>query len=392
MPPDQLVHHVVAHIADDCRDVGGAHELDALLEDGLALVVDDVVVLQEVLADLEVALFNAPLTGFERLVHPRVNNGFPFLNAEPTHDCVEPVGGEDAQKIVFQADIEFRLAGIALAAGTAAQLIVDAPAFMALGAEHIEPARIKRAFLLGFDIGDDLPTERGDLVRRLIPFERRLEAHLNVAAQLNVGAAAGHVGGDGDRARHAGLRDDGGFLFVVTRVQHLVRDAALFQEARQIFRLLDRDRADQHGLAATVRLFDVGDDGFVFLFRGPIDLVVDIDALDFAVGRDFNHVELVDIAEFGGFRGGGAGHAGELVIEAEVVLECDRRQRLVFRLDVDAFLGFDRLVEAFGQAPAMHHAASEFIDQNDFVVLNDVVLVALEQLVRAQRLISVVHQ
>ena len=48
---------------------------------------------------------------------------------------------------------------------------------------------------------------------------------LGVAAEQDVGAAAGHVGGDRDRALAAGLRDDLGFLRVVLRVQHDVRDA-----------------------------------------------------------------------------------------------------------------------------------------------------------------------
>ncbi len=73
------------------------------------------------------------------------------------------------------------------------------------------------------------------MIRRLVALvsQRRLHAHVEVAAELNVGAAAGHVGGDGDGARHAGLRDDGGFLLVMARVQHLVRDAALLQQVRR---------------------------------------------------------------------------------------------------------------------------------------------------------------
>jgi hypothetical protein len=46
------------------------------------------------------------------------------------------------------------------------------------------------------------------------------------------------------------------------------------------------------------------------------------------------------------------------------------------------FLGFERLVQAFRVAPARHHAAGELVDDDDFAVLDDVVLVALEQLVR----------
>jgi hypothetical protein len=56
------------------------------------------------------------------------------------------------------------------------------------------------------------------------------------------------------------------------------------------------------------------------------------------------------------------------------------------------FLGFERLVQAFRIAAARHHAAGEFVDDHDLAVADDVVLVALEQLVGAQRLVDVVDQ
>ena len=103
------------------------------------------------------------------------------------------------------------------------------------------------------------------------------------------------------------------------------------------------------------------------------------------------HLELVDVDEFVGFGQRRAGHAGELLVHAEIVLEGDRGQRLVFRLDRLVLLGFQRLVQAFRIAAARHHAAGEFVDDDDLAVADDVVLVALEQLVRAQRLVDVVH-
>ena len=45
------------------------------------------------------------------------------------------------------------------------------------------------------------------------------------------------------------------------------------------------------------------------------------------------------------------------------------------------FLGLERLVQAFRVAAARHHAAGELVDDDDLAVLDDVVLVALEQLV-----------
>ena len=53
--------------------------------------------------------------------------------------------------------------------------------------------------------------------------------------------------------------------------------------------------------------------------------------------------------------------------------------------------GLQRLMQAFGIAPARHHAAGELVDDDDLAVAHDVVLVALEQLVRAQRLVDVMH-
>ncbi len=55
------------------------------------------------------------------------------------------------------------------------------------------------------------------------------------------------------------------------------------------------------------------------------------------------------------------------------------------------FLGFERLVQAFRIAPARHHAAGEFIDDDNLVIADDIVLVALEQLVGAKRVVEVMN-
>ena len=106
---------------------------------------------------------------------------------------------------------------------------------------------------------------------------------------------------------------------------------------------------------------------------------------------NFQHFEIVDVLEFLGLGQRRAGHAGELLVHAEIVLEGDRGQRLVLRLDRLVLLGLERLVQAFRIAPARHHAAGELVDDDDLAVAHDVVLVALEQLVGAQRLIDVMH-
>ena len=85
----------------------------------------------------------------------------------------------------------------------------------------------------------------------------------------------------------------------------------------------------------------------------------------------------------------GAGHARELVVEPEVVLEGDRGERHGLVLDAQALLGLDRLVQALRPAPAGHLAARELVDDHDLAVLDQVVAIALVERVRAQGLLEV---
>ena len=56
--------------------------------------------------------------------------------AEAVEDLVDPVAGEQADEVVLGGEEEARLAGVALAAGAAAQLVVDPARLVALGADR----------------------------------------------------------------------------------------------------------------------------------------------------------------------------------------------------------------------------------------------------------------
>ena len=76
---------------------------------------------------------------------------------------------------------------------------------------------------------------------------------LGIAAEDDVGAAAGHVGGDGHGVLAAGLGHDFGLALVVLGVEHLVLDAPLVEHRREPLALFDRHGADQHRPAALLR-------------------------------------------------------------------------------------------------------------------------------------------
>ena len=73
-PRHHVGDHLAAHVGDRLGDVGGAHDLPALLVDHLALGVHHVVVFEEVLADVEVARLDLLLRLLERPVDPRMDD------------------------------------------------------------------------------------------------------------------------------------------------------------------------------------------------------------------------------------------------------------------------------------------------------------------------------
>ena len=89
-----------------------------------------------------------------------------LFHAEPQHQVLHALAAEDAQQVVLQREEETRAAGIALAAGAAAQLVVDAPRFVPLGGDDVQAAQ--RDHFVVLRVGLRLET-RVDLVPPVAP-------------------------------------------------------------------------------------------------------------------------------------------------------------------------------------------------------------------------------
>ena len=137
----RLVDEAGDHVADRVRDVRRLEQLVALLVDHAALVVGDVVVFEQLLPDVEVARLDAVLRLRDRAVDDRMLDRLAFGHLEPLHDRAQALAAEDAQQRILERQVEARRPGIALAAGAAAQLVVDAPRLVALGADDVQSAR-----------------------------------------------------------------------------------------------------------------------------------------------------------------------------------------------------------------------------------------------------------
>ena len=215
-----------------------------------------------------------------------------------------------------------------------------------------------------------------------------------VAAELDVDAAAGHVGGDHHLALAARLGDQLALSFGVLGlgVEDRVLDPVALERLGDHLRDLDRDGADQDRLALFVAADDFVEHRFPLAVFGFEDLVVVVGADHRLVGRDLDDRDLVDLHELGRLGEGGAGHPGELVVEAEVVLQGDRRQGLVLLADRHALLRLDRLVQALRPAPALEDAAGELVDDHHLAVDHRVVVVFLVERLGLQRLDQVVDE
>ena len=151
--------------------------------DYLALLVEDIVVLEQALANRVILLLDLLLRGFDGAIEKRVLQFLALLHRSLHQAGREVALQEQAHEVILEREEELGESGVSLAGAAAAQLAVDAPGFVALGADHVEAALLADAF-----------------------------------AQLDVGSAAGHVGRDRDGALQARPAHDLGLLLVELRI------------------------------------------------------------------------------------------------------------------------------------------------------------------------------
>src|SRR5256884_3160233 len=203
---DQVLGDALGQLERVAPQVVAREEVAPARVDHLALLVEHVVVLEEVLADVEVVRLDLLLRVADGARDEAVLDRYALLHPEPLHQVLHPVGAEDAQQVVLQREVETRRAGVALPAAAAAQLVVDPARLVPLGAEDVEAAGgDHQLVLLGAGLLvllEDLLVARFVLLRRLLELladllDRgdvlgavRLVAPLGGAQRLLVGAAS----------------------------------------------------------------------------------------------------------------------------------------------------------------------------------------------------------
>ena len=93
------------------------------------------------------------------------------------------------------------------------------------------------------------------------------------------------------------------------------------------------------------------------------------------------HIQAVDLFEFSRFCLRSPCHAREFVVHAEIILEGDRGERLVFPLYLYAFFRLKRLVQAVRIAPSGHKTAGKLIYYDNLTILDHVAHVLIKEIV-----------
>ena len=117
--------------------------------DRFALLVHHVVVFEQVLARLEVLGFDGHLRVLDAPRNQLGLDGNSLGHAQAIHQRLDALAAEHAQQIVFERKEKAGRAGIALASGAAAELIINAPRFVAFRAENVQTAESDHFIVLG---------------------------------------------------------------------------------------------------------------------------------------------------------------------------------------------------------------------------------------------------
>src|SRR3989338_6718869 len=178
---------------------------------------------------------------------------------------------------------------------------------------------------------------------------------------------------------------------VVFGVEHLVRDALAAQVVGEELVLFDRHGADEDRLALLVELFYLARQRLKLALLGLEDKVVVVLAHHSAVGRHLDDLQPVHFVKLLTAGLGRAGHASQLVVQAEVVLVGDARKGPALLLDRHALLGLDGLVEPLAPTAARLQPAGKLVDNDHLAVFDHILLVFVEERLGAHGGLQVVH-
>ena len=98
--------HILAHRGDCLGDAVAVQQVVALLIDHLALIIGDVVVLQQLFTDIEVVRLDLALRILDRATNPGMFDRLALLHAQLLHQPGHFFGSENTHQAVFHRQVK----------------------------------------------------------------------------------------------------------------------------------------------------------------------------------------------------------------------------------------------------------------------------------------------
>jgi len=172
------------------------------------------------------------------------------------------------------------------------------------------------------------------------------------------------------------------------RIQYVVRNLTKGKHLAQHFRDFDRSSTYQYRTACLHHLLDFFDNSLILFTLGLIHPVIHINTGNRTVGRDYYHIQFVDVPEFTRFGFCCTGHTCQLVIHTEIILECNRCKSLGSSFHLHSFFGFYSLMQAIAPATSFHNTAGLFVNNLHLTVHDYVIGIFFEHRVCLQQLVD----
>ena len=175
-------------------------------------------------------------------------------------------------------------------------------------------------------------------------------------------------------------------------IQNVVLNAALRKNARNTLGVVNRNGTNQHRLTILMTLFDVSYNSLELSINGAIDQVIKILTLNRAIRWNNLNRNVVNLTELCVLSHCSTSHTRELVIHEEVILERNSCQSLVFFTYLNVLFCLDCLVKTLRIATAFHNTTSKLVNNLNFTVNDNILLVTMEHVLSLQCLLQVIYQ
>ena len=204
---------------------------------------------------------------------------------------------------------------------------------------------------------------------------------LGLVIKLNIRSSSCHVGSYGNGSVSSCLCNDLSLLLVELGIKYAVWNTPAIKHAGEHLRGLYSDGSDKHRLTLSVGLLNAVANRLEFLLLCLEYRIIKIDSLYRQIGRNNDNIHTVDVSELLLLCLSGTCHTcllGKLVKE---VLEGDGSQCSALTADIYMLLSLDSLMKTVGITASRHNTSGEFINDDNFIILDYIILVSVHGIV-----------